>query len=63
MAITEREFNPNNNPDIDAIKKGALEFEEIITRHAPATRRRSIALTNLETAAMFAVKAAARGDD
>lgn len=63
MAITEREFNPSNNSNIDAIKAKALEFESVINENTPDGRRRAIALTHLETAAMFAVKAAARGDE
>lgn len=63
MPITEREFNPSGDPNIDAIKAAALEFEKVILEHAPHTRRRSVALTQLETAAMWAVKAVARGDE
>ena len=63
MPITEREFNPSGNPAIDNIKRAALEFEKVITENTPASRRQSVALTNLETASMWAVKAAARGDD
>lgn len=63
MPVTEREFNPSGNPQIDAIKKAALEFEQVIIANAPETRRRSIALTHLETASMFAVKAAVCEDD
>ncbi len=63
MPITEREFNPSSDPGIDAIKAKALELEEVILQHAPDCRRRSVALTNLETASMWAVKAAIKGDE
>lgn len=61
MAVTDRGFNPTNNNMIDRIKAKALEFEEIINE-IPNGRRKSIALTNLETASMYAVKAAIVGD-
>jgi hypothetical protein len=63
MSVTEREFNPSSHPGIDAIKAKALELEEVIRANAPAGRRRSVALTNLETASMWAVKAAIKGDE
>lgn len=61
-SITDRAFNPSGSESIDAIKKAALDFEDVIKAHSPNGRRQSIALTHLETAAMFAVKAAAVGD-
>jgi len=63
MSVTDRAFNPSANPAIDAIKKASLEFEQVIRDNTPASRRQSIAITNLETASMFAVKAAAVGDN
>lgn len=62
MATTNPGFNPSGNPNIAEIKQAALALEAAILR-LPATRRRSVALTQLETAAMWAVKAAAVGDD
>lgn len=62
-AITDRAFNPSGSSQIDKLKAAALEFEAVIRENTPAGRRQSIALTNLETASMFAVKAAAVGDD
>jgi hypothetical protein len=62
MAITDRGFNPSNDPMIDRIKAASLELATVI-EELPAGRRRSVALTNLETASMWAVKAAAVGDD
>lgn len=62
MAVTDPKFNPSGNPDIEAIKKAALHLETVIKAHSPSCRRQSVALTHLETASMWAVKAAAVGD-
>lgn len=61
MATTNPAFNPSGNPRITEIKEAALALEAAIME-LPATRRRSVALTQLETATMWAVKAAAVGD-
>ena len=60
--VTDPGFNPSGSADIAAIKEAALVFEAVIREFSPVTRRQSIALTHLETAVMFAVKAAAVGD-
>ncbi len=57
--VTDRSFNPSNNPHIDAIKAKTLELEQVILEHTPVGRRQSKALTDLESCSMFAVKAAA----
>lgn len=62
MSVTDPNFNPSGNEAIDAIKRKALELADII-EGLPETRRRAVALTNLEGAVMWAVKAAACGDD
>lgn len=62
MSVTDRAFNPSGSSDIDAIKEAALAFEAVVREHSPASRRQSLALTHIETASMFAVKAAAVGD-
>lgn len=62
MATTNPTFNPSGNPKITEIKEAVRGLEAIILG-LPPTRRRSVALTQLETAAMWAVKAAAVGDD
>ena len=62
MSVTDRSFNPSGNTNIDAIKAKVIELEEIILK-LPAGRRRSVALTALEDASMWAVKAAAVGDN
>ena len=60
--VTDPGFNPSGNEMIDRIKLKANELAEIIGE-LPPTRRRAVALTNLETASMWAVKAAAVGDE
>lgn len=62
MPVTEVEFNPSGNSDVHEIKTKANELAAVIERLPPG-RRRSIALTQLEQASMWAVKAAARGDE
>ena len=54
--ITARGFNPSNNEMVDEIKAKANDLAETIKK-MPHSRRRSIALTHLETCSMFAVKA------
>lgn len=62
MTVTDRGFNPSGSSNIDAIKAAAIEFEKVIKANSPSGRRQSVALTHLETASMWAVKAAAVGD-
>ena len=61
MSVTDTAFNPGSNPVIHKIKTAANFMAEIIEALPPG-RRRSVALTHLETASMWAVKAAAVGD-
>ena len=63
MPVTDPGFNPSGSDQIRAIKEAALAFETAIRENTPSSRRQSVALTHLETAAMWAVKAAAVGDD
>lgn len=60
--VTDTGFNPSGDPAIHEIKSAANAMAEVIGK-LPPSRRRSVALTNLETASMWAVKAAACGDD
>jgi len=62
-AVTNPDFNPSGSEQIAAIKEAGNAYANIITKNTPAGRRQSLALTHLETAIMFAVKAAAVGDD
>lgn len=60
--VTAKDFNPSNNELVDEIKAKANELAEVINK-LPGSRRRSIALTHLETASMFAVKAVFYNDE
>lgn len=50
-------FNPSNNAVAAEIKRRTEELLEYIEQNVPSNRHRSIALTNYEQAAMWAVKA------
>jgi hypothetical protein len=50
-------FNPTENPVVAKIKRLTDELTEYINVNVPNNRHRSIALTNYEQAAMWAVKA------
>jgi hypothetical protein len=60
--VTAKDFNPSNNEMVDVIKGKANELSDVLNQ-LPQNRRRSIALTYLEIASMFAVKAVFYGDD
>lgn len=49
-------FNPSGSEVVDGIKTRTEELMQYIRGHAPDNRCRSIALTNYEQAAMWAVK-------
>jgi hypothetical protein len=51
-------FNPSKNPVVDVIKMKTDELMQYIEDHVVEGRRRSLALTGYEQAAMWAVKAA-----
>lgn len=61
MAVTDVGFNPSGDPIIGQLKTAANDLADLIET-LPAGRRKSVALTHLETASMWAVKAAACGD-
>lgn len=50
-------FNPSNNEAVAQIKAKTEELIRYIEENVPENRQRSIALTNYEQAAMWAVKA------
>lgn len=55
-------FNPSNNPDVDRIKAAAANLIDMLApiagnRDHPGARCASIAMTEIESAAMWAVKA------
>lgn len=57
MSDTLRDFNPSNSEVVDEIKKRTDDLMEFIRTSVPENRQRSVALTNYEQAAMWAVKA------
>jgi len=50
------EFNPDDRKDVLYLKWAAGQFIQEVHRNCPEGRRRSLAVTHIETAAMFAVK-------
>ena len=61
MVVSDTGFNPSDNQTVHEIKVAANLLAAIIEGMHPG-RRRSVALTHLETATMWAVKAATVGD-
>ena len=51
------DFNPSGSEVVAGIKQRTEELLAFITEHVPSNRERSIAITNYEQAAMWAVKA------
>ena len=56
MSDTIRDFNPSNSNTVDEIKRMTDELCDFIRENCPENRQRSVALTNYEQAAMWAVK-------
>lgn len=50
-------FNPSGSDVVAGIKSRTEELMDYLREHVPDNRQRSIALTNYEQAAMWAVKA------
>ena len=50
-------FNPSNNAVVAEIKRRTKKLIDFIEQNVPSNRQRSVALTNYEQAAMWAVKA------
>lgn len=50
------DFNPTNDQVVKVIKEATDKLLEFIETNCPNNRQRSIALTNYEQAAMWAVK-------
>ena len=50
------DFNPNERKDVASIKQAAKDFVMAIERQCPDPRRKAIAFTHIEEAAMMAVK-------
>lgn len=51
------DFNPSGSETVAEIKRRTEDLMDYLRRHVPDNRCRSIALTNYEQAAMWAVKA------
>jgi hypothetical protein len=60
--VTDPKFNPSGNEAVTRIKEAGVALEEEIKRGAASSRRQAVALTQLETAIMWAVAAVTRGD-
>ncbi len=56
-ASTLPEFNPSGSEVVAELKARTEELMTYIRDHVPSNRERSIAITNYEQAAMWAVKA------
>lgn len=56
-ATTIPTFNPSNNEVVAGVKARTEDLLNYIRAHVPEGRERSIAITNYEQAAMWAVKA------
>lgn len=56
-ASTLPNFNPSNNENVAEIKRRTEELMAFLREQVPDNRCRSIAITNYEQAAMWAVKA------
>jgi len=63
MAVTDPKFNPSGNLVIASIKEAVVDMEDYIMDNIDHGRRRSVALTKLEDFSLWAVKAAAVGDE
>lgn len=48
--------------DVAQLRRGFSELHDAVLQLAPESRERAVALTNLETAAMWAIKAAVCND-
>lgn len=60
--VTAKDFNPSGSATVDELKAAANEYAAVVSK-LPPSRRRSIALTHIETASMFAVKAVFYDDE
>ena len=63
MSVTDPNFNPSGDPVVTEIKTRFQALGALIEERVTPGRRRAIAMTHLETAAMFAVKAQVAGDE
>jgi hypothetical protein len=59
--VANPDFNPSGDTNVNSLKQAFVDMEKLIDRIVPDGRRKSIVLTKLEEAAMFAVKAQFEG--
>lgn len=52
-------LTPEQSARVEEVRKAAAVLDEVMARLCPASRERSLAITNLEQAAMWAVKSIA----
>lgn len=57
MSVTLRDFKPSKSSVVDEIKLKVDDLCSYLEQNVPDNRCRSIAITNLEQGAMWAVKA------
>ena len=57
MSVTLRDFNPSKSSVVDEIKLKVDDLCSYLEQNVPDNRCRSVAITNLEQGAMWAVKA------
>lgn len=62
MSVSNPDFNPSGNLKVDTVKNAYADLGQWILDNVEPGRRRSVALTQLETSAMWAVKAIVVGD-
>lgn len=63
MSVTDTNFNPSGDRRITVVKTMVNDIAKFIEAEIEPGRRRSVALTKLEDFSMWAVKAAACGDN
>lgn len=61
MPVSETTIDINEDPRIQRIRHAINEAGRIIEEECPAGRRKALALTELETAGMWAVKSVTVG--
>ena len=61
--VTNQNFNPSSDADVDKIKSGFDALQDVIEKHVPDSARKTIALRNMEVACMYAVRAVFDGDE
>lgn len=58
LSLVRLTFNPTKDPKLDDIKLASARLMTLIEMHSKDPRAAAIAITHIETAAMFGIKAA-----